>query len=219
MTDPAARNRSLARECACVLRDVFDEYHEAFRAAARRSARHFRARDWFAVRTEATDRLRLYARNVDHAIAQVNRRSRREHVDRSLWMAMRDEYAALIEGRADREIAETFFSSVTRRFWQTTGVDRDIEFQRAWSPELIASADDAARRWCSGADGIEVLARRVLAEIGHALADPDGEVSRVGNAIAQAAQNGFGDSIVDGAEILTSDHEYGAPVHHFETAR
>src|SRR5437016_13562866 len=104
MSDPLSGSGALARDCARVLRGVFDEYHEAFRAAARRSARHFRARDWFAVRTEATDRLRLYARNVDHAIAQVNRRSRREHVDRSLWMALRDEYAAPIEGRGDREI-------------------------------------------------------------------------------------------------------------------
>src|SRR5919198_1004223 len=123
MSDPPSGSTGLARECARVLRDVFDEYQEAFRAAARRSARHFRHRDWLAVRHEATDRLRLYARNVDHAIAQIGKRARQERGERRLWVAMREEYAALVEGRADREIAETFFSSVSRRFFQTIGVD------------------------------------------------------------------------------------------------
>jgi isocitrate dehydrogenase kinase/phosphatase len=201
---PPSFGGELARDCARVLRDVFDEYHEAFRSAARKSARHFRARDWRAVRDGATDRLRLYARNVDHGIAQVARRARQERGDRRLWIAMRDDYAALVEGRADREIAETFFSSVTRRFFQTTGVDRDIEFERGWSTKFAGRAEDAAQRWCSGTGGTERLARSLLADLGHALADPDGEAQRVGDAIAHAARDAFGETVVDGARILAS---------------
>src|SRR5438067_4943849 len=204
MSDPLSGSGTLARDCARVLRGVFDEYHEAFRAAARRSARHFRLRDWLAVRDEAPERLRLYARNVDHAIAQVGKRARQERADRQLWVAMRDEYAALVDGRADREIAETFFSSVTRRFFQTIGVDHDIEFDRSWSPEFAGRAEEAARRWCSGEHGNEPLARSLLADFRHALADPDGDAARVGAAIARSAQETFGASAVEGAEILTS---------------
>ena len=69
-------SRRLARDCARAVAEVFDEYHERFRLVARRAARHFRARDWVAVREESTDRLRLYAHSVDHAIAQVVRRAR-----------------------------------------------------------------------------------------------------------------------------------------------
>ena len=194
----------LARDCALVVRDVFDAYHEAFRAAARRSARHFRARDWRAVREEATDRLRLYARNVDHAIAQVGKRARQDRGDRRLWVAMRDAYATLVEGRPDREIAETFFSSVSRRFFQTIGVDRDIEFESSWSLQFAGRAEDAARRWCPAVGGTESLARGLLADLGHGLADPAGDVRRVGEAIAHAAQDAFGEPTVDGAEVLTS---------------
>jgi len=204
MSDPLSGSGALARDCARVLRGVFDEYHEAFRAAALRSARHFRLRDWLAVRDDATDRLRLYARNVDHAIAQISKRARQDRADRGHWVAMRDDYAALVDGRADREIAETFFSSVSRRFFQTIGVDHDIEFDRSWSPEFAGRAEDAARRWCSGTRGNEALARGLLADIGHALADPDGDVHRVGEAITRAAQERFGDPIVDGADVLTS---------------
>jgi isocitrate dehydrogenase kinase/phosphatase len=139
-------HRRLAHDCAHVVAEVFDEYHERFRLVARRAARHFRARDWVAVREESTDRLRLYAHTVDHAIAQVVRRARDVSVERGLWVAMREKYAELAAGRMDREIAETFFSSVTRRRFGTTGVDRDIEFQRPWSSEVAARPSDAALR-------------------------------------------------------------------------
>jgi isocitrate dehydrogenase kinase/phosphatase len=194
----------LARDCAHVVADVFDEYHERFRQAARRSARHFRARDWVSVREESAARLRLYARSVDHAIAQVVRHARDVSAERRLWMQMREEYGALAAGRMDREIAETFFSSVTRRRFGTTGVDRDIEFQRPRTSEFAARPNDAARRWCSGAGGARALAERILADLGHALADPNGDAQRVGDAIARGAREALGDTEVTGADLLTS---------------
>jgi isocitrate dehydrogenase kinase/phosphatase len=195
--------RGLARDCARVLRDVFDEYHTGFRVAARRAARHFRARDWAAVREEATDRLRLYARSVDHGIAQIVRRARDATSDRRLWVAMRDEYASLLEGRLDREIAATFFSSASRRRFGTTGVDHEIEFAHPWSREL-ADAGEVGRRWCDGAGGPQALAENLLASLGHALADPIGDTRRVGDAIARATRQAFDDEVIDGAEVLTS---------------
>jgi isocitrate dehydrogenase kinase/phosphatase len=197
-------SRRLARDCAHAVAEVFDQYHERFRLVARRAARHFRARDWFAVREESTDRLRLYAHSVDHAIAQVVRRARDVSAERALWAAMREEYATLAAGRMDREIAETFFSSVTRRRFGTTGVDRDIEFQRPWSSEAAARPCDAARRWCSGAGGTRALATRILADLGHALSDPSGDAQRVGDAIARGVREAFGDTEIAGADVLTS---------------
>lgn len=194
----------LARDCARVVAEVFDEYHARFRLVARRAARHFRARDWLAVRDEATERLRLYARAVDHAIAQVVRRARDLSADRRLWMAMRDDFGPLVAGRADREIAETFFSSVTRRRFATSGVDLDIEFQRSWSSDFAGRAGDAAARWCSSAGDIRELAARILADLGHSLADPDGDARRVGDAIARAGREAFGEAEPTGAEVLPS---------------
>jgi isocitrate dehydrogenase kinase/phosphatase len=202
---PAAREAAarLTRDCAIAVADVFDEYHERFRFVARRAGRHFRARDWLAVRDDATERLRLYARSVDHAIAQVVRRARDASADRRLWILMRDEYGSLVAGRADREIAETFFSSVTRRRFGTSGVDREIEFQRAWSPRFDGRATDAARRWWSAADGPRALAASILADLGHTLADPDGDAHLVGDAIARGVRESLGDAAITGADVLT----------------
>ena len=196
--------RGLARDCARAMRDAFEDYHIRFRVAARRAARHFRACDWPAVRDGASDRLRFYSRSVDHAIASVVRRARDAASDRGLWMAMRDEYASLVEGRLDREIAATFFSSVTRRRFGTTGVDHEIEFGQPWPPELVARADEGTTRWCDGRMGSQALAGLLLGIFGHGLADPIGDAARVGDAIARAARGAFGDDRVDGAEMLTS---------------
>ena len=196
--------RGDARDCARAICDAFDDYHARFRAASRRAARHFRARDWTAVREESTDRLRLYTRSVDHAIAQVVRRARDGASDRRLWTAMRDEYAALVEGRLDREIAATFFSSATRRRFGTTGVDHEIEFAQPWPPELVVQADEGTRRWCDGRAGSHALAATILSILGHGLADPVGDARRVGDAVSRAARQAFDDDHVDGAEMLTT---------------
>ena len=194
----------LARDGARAMRDVFEDYHSRFRAAARRAARHFRVRDWPTARHEASDRLRFYSRSVDHAIASVVRRARDAAADRRFWMAMREEYASLVEGRLDREIAATFFSSVTRRRFGTTGVDHGIEFAQPWPPELLARADEGTTRWCDGRAGAHALAASLLGIFGHGLADRVGDAARVGDAISRAARQAFGDDHVDGAEMLTS---------------
>jgi isocitrate dehydrogenase kinase/phosphatase len=195
---------ALARDCARALRDVFDEYHGSFRGITRRAARHFRARDWLSVRDEATARLRLYGRSVDRAIVEVGKRAGRKIGDRPLWVATRDAYAAEVEGRADQEIAETFFNSVTRRHLGTRGVDHAIEFERAWSPDFAGRAGDAERRWCSGANGVEALTHALLSGIGHSLADPAGETRRVAGAIASGVHGRWGDERIDGADMLRS---------------
>ena len=203
---PGARQAAarLARDCATAVVDVFDEYHERFRLVARRAARHFRARDWPAVRDDATERLRLYARSVDHAIAQVVRRARDVSADRRLWMLMREEYGSLAAGRADREIAETFFSSVTRRRFDTAGVDREIEFQQSPSAPFNGLSENAAHRSCSGAGGARQLAADILADLGHALADLNGDAQRVGDAIVRGVREALGEASVVRADVLTT---------------
>ena len=195
-----------ARDCATVLRDVFDAYHDAFRSTARRAAGHFVSRDWIAVRHEATARLRLYGQYADEAIARVASHAGRTIDERALWAATRDEYATLVEGRADQEIAETFFSSVTRLYLGTTGVDPEVEFQRPWPGDTDGSviAKQATTRWVDGSGGADAMARAILDGIVHPFADPAGDAHRVGTAITRALRAEWGDERIDGADVLTS---------------
>jgi len=196
---------SLAHDCAAAVDDAFRAYREGFRAAARLAQHHFDARDWGAVREAAPARLALYARHVDDAIAGVARRAGPRGADRTLWAAAREMYAARVQGAADREIAETFFNSVTRRRFGTVGVDRPTEFLQPWRPTWPSRPQDAERRWCAGGDGPAALAGAILAGVPHALADPRGDAARVGDAIERAARAAWGSAAaVDGADVLTS---------------
>ena len=52
-----------------------------------------------------------------------------EHVrTKGMWAEMRAAFSALIIGRVDIELGETFFNSITRRIFATVGVDPGIEF-------------------------------------------------------------------------------------------
>ena len=194
---------SLARECAAEVDDAFQLYRETFRAGARRAQHHFDTRDWDAVRAGAPARLALYAECVERAIAGVVRRAGDRAGDRALWGGMREPYAARVQGAADREIAETFFNSVTRRHFGTIGVDRPTEFIHPWRPTWTARPGDAERRWCAGADGSAVAAR-LLGGVPHAMADARGDAERVGAQLARAARAAWGTADMDGADVLTS---------------
>lgn len=180
---------------------VFDGYQAGVRATARRAARHFAERDWIAARADATDRLTLYGAKVAEAIARVDAllgaRAGREG-----WAATREAYAAEVDGRDDREIAETFFSSASRLRFTTIGVDGAIEFHRAWTPLPDAEGDQASTRWCSAADGADGLAAALLAVGPGPLADGRRDRGRVARALAAAVTGTWGDTRLDGAEVL-----------------
>src|SRR5690349_78924 len=157
---PSLSNVARVRELAMAVLDAYSAYHEAFLGITRQAASNFATHDWNAVRHDATARLTLYVQLADQAIADVERRcGERGQDDRRLWTAIRDAYAGCVQGRADQEIAETFFSSVTRRRFATTGVDRSIEFLDPWTLGPIPEEDDPDRRRHSADAGVEQLAR------------------------------------------------------------
>jgi isocitrate dehydrogenase kinase/phosphatase len=187
--------------------DAFRAYRDRFRAGARAAQHHFDTRDWDAVRAGAPARLALYAHHVDGAIAAVAARAGAAWGDRALWASMREMYAARVQGAADREIAETFFNSVTRRHFGTVGVDHPTEFLHPWRPQWSARAAEAERRWCPAGGDATALARAVLAGVPHALADAELEARLVGAEIARAvdgAGGAGGVASLQGAELLTA---------------
>jgi len=184
--------------------EVFDRYHAGVRETARRAARHFAERDWVAARADSADRLTLYGAKVNEAIASVDALLG-EPVTIEGWAATREAFAAEVEGRADREIAETFFSSASRLRFTTIGVHPEIEFQRTWAPLDDAEGDDAATRWCAaGEGGVDGLAAALLAVGPGPLANEPRDRGRVARALTTAARAAWGDDQrqLDGAEVL-----------------
>lgn len=113
---------------ARLILDGFETYQARFKAITGRARRRFEARDWHGAQRDAVERLDLYAQVIGQVVQSLRDRLQGRVRSRSLWARMKSRYAHLIAGRAEVELAETFFNSVTRRILSTVGVDPEIEF-------------------------------------------------------------------------------------------
>jgi len=117
------------RGAAAILRG-FELYQRRFRRITNRARRRFLERDWQGSRRDTTRRLDLYGRIVARVVEGFHDTFGPHVRDRTLWTRMRAHYAELAAERPDIELAETFFNSVTRRIFDTVGVDTEVEFVR-----------------------------------------------------------------------------------------
>lgn len=108
--------------------DAFDAYRSRFRIVTGRAGLRFAQRDWPAAQADVIERLDLYRRIVDQLLPDIRSMLGDRVTDPMLWAGMKAVYSGLIAGRDDWELAETFFNSVTRRIFDTVGVDEHIEF-------------------------------------------------------------------------------------------
>jgi isocitrate dehydrogenase kinase/phosphatase len=116
---------------AGIIHDGFDAYRTRFADLTRRAQGRFESRDWQGMQADAGERLDLYAAVLDGAVAETRRLLADRLSDVSLWAAMKGLYSERLAARGDRELGETFFNSVTRRIFNTVGVDAAIEFVTA----------------------------------------------------------------------------------------
>ncbi|WP_419656698.1 AceK: isocitrate dehydrogenase kinase/phosphatase [Desulfosarcina variabilis str. Montpellier] len=118
----------LARQCTTVIWNHFIDHQDRFRSITRRAAKRFMHREWSALQADTANRLNLYPDAVDQAqnrlCAMLTNRVRDVHV----WAGAKAAFADQIRRRHDRELAETFFNSITRRVFGTVGVNRHLEF-------------------------------------------------------------------------------------------
>ncbi len=122
MSDPRAA------DCAAAIVAAFARYNARFRAITRRAPERFESRDWKGSQADVVERLELYSTMVNEAVAELRTRLGSSARDAQLWAAIKAVYARRIESLADPEFLKTFFSSITRRLFDTVGVNAGVEF-------------------------------------------------------------------------------------------
>jgi isocitrate dehydrogenase kinase/phosphatase len=110
------------------IHSAYDRYARGFEEITRLARRRFELRDWAGAQADATARLALYKAHVDAAVSDVRDILGDAVMERNVWAAMKTDHASRVAARADAELAETFFNSVTRRVFSTVGVDSAIEY-------------------------------------------------------------------------------------------
>lgn len=117
-----------AERGAAVLFGEYEAWCVAFAEVTRRAKRRFETRDWLGTQTDAAERLALYRRHVERAVACLTELLGAAVRARGAWARIRPIYAGLVEARPDSELAETFFNSASRSVLGTVGADPDTEF-------------------------------------------------------------------------------------------
>ena len=118
----------LAQSCATCIHERFHDYQDRFRRITLRAPARFMNRQWVQVQADTTEMLNLYATVTDQTETGIRSLLKDRVAEEMIWTVAKADYTARIAGREDRELAETFFNSVTRRIFGTVGVNRQIEF-------------------------------------------------------------------------------------------
>ena len=126
--DHSAQGTGDTGAVAQVLVDAFLRYNANFGELTRRAATCFEHRDWQKGRDNAVARIELYERAVTRAIGEIADGFDAEKDGKSFWSGVKDEYTARISEYPDNAFFKTFFSSISRRVFNTVGVDPGIEF-------------------------------------------------------------------------------------------
>ncbi len=127
----------LAARGAAILASAFDTYCNAFAEITSRAPRRFARRDWQGMQSDALERLEVYSRVLDVAIADLARHLAGATQSKATWTAMKIAFTERVGGRGDFELAETFFSSASRRIFTTVGVDPRVEFVAPTATSLL----------------------------------------------------------------------------------
>jgi isocitrate dehydrogenase kinase/phosphatase len=107
---------------------AFHQYRNRFQEITCRAKSRFENRDWAGMQQDMAERLELREKCVSEIVGQLKNELEQQAENKTIWTDMKQHYFNLIAQRPDRELAETFFNSVTRRIFTTVGVDPAIEF-------------------------------------------------------------------------------------------
>jgi isocitrate dehydrogenase kinase/phosphatase len=145
---------------ANTIRSGFGDFLRRFGDITRQAPARFAARDWRGLLDDATARLDVYNASVDEAVESIRGTLGAQLEDRAIWASAKAIFVEQVDEEPARELAETFFNSVTRRIFHTEGIDPSIEFVGADAPEPLPLPPDTVRT--GGEDGCEAAFERLL---------------------------------------------------------
>ena len=162
----------LAHRCATGIIERFLEHQDRFRQITFRARRRFMNRQWAALQADTTNRLNLYTAVVDQAETHLRTMLGSRIAKEDIWIAAKTAYASRIALRDDRELAETFFNSITRRIFNTVGVNRHLEFVQDYQAPGHPSPTSAVFNAYPLVDASESVLRCIFMGIDDIALDP-----------------------------------------------
>lgn len=119
---------NLIDDIARAIRRAFEDYNAEFRAITQRGRRRFEESEWKLGQRDAAERIELYDQCVVRCVAGLVGPMGPRIADEATWSRVRHEFAALIGHCVDAQFYKTFFNSLTRKVFNTVGVNTSVEF-------------------------------------------------------------------------------------------
>ena len=116
------------RIIAKIILGGFKKYLSEFLIITRRSKVRFEQKEWQEIRKDSVERLNLYEKILTEISNRINDFLVNQGNNSSTWISVKGQYADLIKNYCNRNIAETFFNSLTRKRFGFVGINRDLEF-------------------------------------------------------------------------------------------
>ncbi len=136
------------------------------------------------MQADTTERIDLYRPAVLGVMERLEELLDARRADRLVWAGLKAVYSRLIAGRSDRELAETFFNSISRRVFHQSAIDPDIEFVEPDVDAHPASRDGAIHRTLTGTMAEQIDQMLQVADLRTELAHRDRDVSLVDERVA-----------------------------------
>lgn len=177
---------SIPLRAAALVQDAFEDYNARFSDITRRARRCFERRDWRRWQADAVARIELFDAFLPEAMGRLEALLGERIRSRQVWAAMRDAYAQRIAALPDRALYETFFNSLSRRFFNTEGVATAVEFHD-FTEAPTGDADCPGEQVRHPAqDDMAALWRALLADraFGNGYADLHGSAQAIAATIA-----------------------------------
>ncbi|MDR9452606.1 MAG: bifunctional isocitrate dehydrogenase kinase/phosphatase [Wenzhouxiangella sp.] len=111
----------------CIVR-AFEDYNASFSDITRRAKRRFLSHDRQGMTQDINERFALYDTAIHDAIGRLEQILIERLFSRAIWVQIRHEYEKATEGVTDAKLYQTFFNTLSRRLFKTTGVDPAVEF-------------------------------------------------------------------------------------------
>lgn len=140
---------STAEEVARGILQGFTAYQARFNSITERAGSRFAERAWREGQDDARERLDCYSDVVSVLVKRLDAILGPTARDRFYWGKVKGTYSGLTSGRPGEELARTFYNSVSRRVYGTTGVEPMVEYTGSVRerPRALAGEPALHRTW------------------------------------------------------------------------
>ncbi len=150
------------RIIASIIMDGFEEYHRAFKSITRKASSRFLNREWRKLQMDSVSRLNLYKKKLKITLTTIENAFPAFTFQKTFWKEIKTAYKELTEHSDEKELAETYFNSVSRKLFRSHPANDEYMFVKAGFASCLIANDSNLWKEYSLKTDFNTLIKRIL---------------------------------------------------------